>query len=641
MQDNRTFLSIINKIKDIAEKKSRILFEFTIVMGIIGLFTTIAILTAKSRTVISGPGIIALAVFMDLGTISCLLLITVKHFKDIVSRYLNYIKRNPLIFIFCAVFIVLAAIQFNILPRGDANLYYGRLMFSTEKYNNTLESFVKGFIIWGHAIQGLSLFLAMGEMLFPRLVVGVYGVSLILTIISFLCLYGILGKFFPRTSKITKSIATAILMFNPYVLGLFTYINPDYYACLFTVIMVYCYLKRFSILFIFFATLNALTKEPGIMIYCAFIGAALLTEFLRYKEKNILKRSQKTFLSIKNIVLIIPPILFIIFYTITGKVVEDNPGLEVKASFHWDNEGIDCFGFSIDYILDRLIQFFVSNSIYLTTIVCICGFFVYIYKLIRKRSIKLLSPENTPAFMGLIAILGSYTVFTCLYLTRLCPRYVTIGGFWLSIFVFASVYVLFRRKAVRNIVLGVLVVVFFIQTYYNIDPYMHLRAYKIHTGKRFLYGAVFKEVQAKWAGDSRNFNNEFTFYDSLLQNILRQINPNEDTIIVQMMVPHDETMICGLETLVYWNTRTRKRTFDYKDPDSIFLKVPVLYSPEEVQNFVYPDTFYLLTVPYFNVFKEQFLKEFEKRKYYISDMYKAENLIGMITVYQLTLSEDS
>jgi hypothetical protein len=641
MQDNKTFISIINKVKTIAEERSRILFELTIVMGIVGLFTTLAILTAKSRGVFSGPGIILLTVFMDLGTISCFLLITVKHFKEICSRYLNYIKRNPLIFILCAVFIVLAAFQFNLLPRGDANLYYGRLMFNTEKYQNTLESFVKGFIIWGHVIQGLSLFLGIGEMLFPRLVVGVYGVSLILTIISFLCLYSILGKFFPKTSKITKSIATAIMMSYPYILGLFTYINPDYYVCVFTVIMVYCYLKKFNILFVFFAMVNALTKEPGIIIYCAFIGAALLTEFIMCKEENLLKRSQKTFLSIKNITLIIPPVLFLVLYQITGKVVDDNPGLEARASFHWDNEGIDCFGFNISYILDRLIQFFVSNSTYLTTIVCICGFFAYIYKLLLKRSIKLLSSVNAPAFMGLIAVLGSYVIFICLFLTRLCPRYVTVGGFWLAVFAFASVHVLFRRKIVRNIVLGLLVVIFFIQTYYNIDPYMRLRAYYIHTGKRFLYGAVYKEVDAKWAGDSRNFNNEFTFYDSLLQSVLRRIDPDEDTIIAQMMVPQDETMICGLETAVYWNTRTKKRTFDYKDPDIIFLKVPVLYTPDEVQQYAYPDVFYLLTVPYFDGFKTQFLMEFEKRNYYITDTYKAENFVGRMTVYQMTLSEDS
>jgi hypothetical protein len=239
MQNNKKFSLIIDRIINMAEKKNRVLFELTIVMGVVGLFATLAILTAKSRAVNSGLGIILLAIFLDLGTILCCLLVTVNHCKEIYTRYLNYIKKNPLIFLLCVVFIVLAGFQFNLLPRGDANLYYGRLMFNTDKYENTLKSFVRDFIIWGHAIQGLCLFLAIGEMIFPRMVVGVYGVTLVLTIISFLCLYSILGRFFPKTSKITKSIATAVLMFNPYILGLFTYINPDYYACLFTVIMVY------------------------------------------------------------------------------------------------------------------------------------------------------------------------------------------------------------------------------------------------------------------------------------------------------------------------------------------------------------------------------------------------------------------
>jgi hypothetical protein len=243
--------------------------------------------------------------------------------------------------------------------------------------------------------------------------------------------------------------------------------------------------------------------------------------------------------------------------------------------------------------------------------------------------------------MGIISILVSYVIFTCLYLTRLCPRYATIGAFWLVIFAFASVHVLFRRRLVKNIVLGLLAILFLIQTYYNIDPYMRLRAYYIYTGKRFLYGAVFKEVDNKWAGDSRNYNNEFTFYDSLLQDLLRQIKPDEDTIIVQVMVPHDETMICGLETKIYWNTRTQKRTYDYKDPDSIFLKVPVLHDTDDVLKYVYPDTFYILTIPYFERYKTQFLKEFEKRNYYISDIYRAENIVGFITVYKMSMILDS
>jgi len=640
MQENRRFLLIVDKIKNATKERNEILFQLAVVMGIVGVFTTIAIMTAATRNVKSGPGIILLAAFMDLGTVSCCLLITVKHFKDICLRYLGYVKRNLLVFLFCAVFIVLAGLQFNIIPRGDGNLYYGRLMFNAERYQNTLKSFVTDFIIWGHVIQGLSLFLSIGEMLFPRLVVGVYGVTLILTVISFLCLYGILGRLFPKTFKVTKAIAAAMMMFYPYLLGLFTYVNPDYFLCVFAVIMVYCYIKGFKLLFVFFGAVIALTKETGAMIYCAFIGVVLLTEFLRCKEENIFKKCRKTFLSVKTLAYLIPPVLFLVFFMITGKIVDENPMGESRVSFHWDNEGIDCFGFNLKYIADRLIQFFVSNSIWLTSVVCICGFFVYIIKLIRKRKSSILSSKNVPVFAGIISIMAAHVTFTCLFLTRLCPRYATLGISWLVIFAFASVHILFRWKIVRNIVLGILAALFLVQTYYNVDPYMHLRAYYIHTGKRFLYGAVFKEVDNQWAGDSRNYNAEFNFYDPLLQSVLRHIKPDIDTIIVQVMVPHDETMICGLETSIYWNTRTGRRTYDYKDPDSIYLKVPVLYSPEEVQTYAYPDVFYLLTIPYFEAFKTQFFKEFEKRNYYISDVYTAENLVGLMTVYQMTLAPE-
>jgi hypothetical protein len=268
--------------------------------------------------------------------------------------------------------------------------------------------------------------------------------------------------------------------------------------------------------------------------------------------------------------------------------------------------------------------------------VCICGFSIYIYKVFKKRQINSLSSKSVPVFMGIIGILAAYTIFTCLYLIEYCPRYVTVGGFCLAVFAFASVHVLFRKKAVRNMVLGVLVLLFLVQTYINIDPYMHLRCFYTYTGKRFIYGAVYKEVPRGWTGDSRNFNYEYRFYESILEKILRQINPDEDTIIVQAMVTHPEINLCGLETSVYWNTRTKKRTYDYKDPDSVYLKVPVLDTLDDVQKYAYPDTFYLLTIPYFDNHNPQFLKEFEKRNYSGSGIYKAENTVGLMTVYKMS-----
>jgi hypothetical protein len=641
MYNNKTFCLIIDKIKNEAEKKNSIFFELAIVMGIVGLFSTLSILTADSRAVYSGAGIIFLAVFLDFGTISCCLLCLVKHFADIRIRYLKYIKRNRMIFILCAVFIVLAAFQFDVIPRGDGNFYYGRLMFNTDKYENTLKSFINDFIIWDHAIHGLCLFLAIGEMIFPRQVVGVYGVSLILTVVSFLCLYGTLGRLFPRTSNVTKSIGTAVLMFNPYILGLFTYINPDYFVCVFTVIMVYCYLKDFKILFVFFGAVLAITKEPGAMIYCVFIATAVLTEFIKCKEANIQERIRKIILSIKNLAYMVPPVMFLFFFTVTNRIAADTSGIKPSRLFTWDNQGIECFGFNPKYILDRLIQLFVSNSIWLTSAVCICGLAVYIYRLNGKRQIYLLEQKNIPAFMGILGILAAYTAFMCLFIIGLCPRYATLSGYWLSIFAFASVHVLFRRKAARNIVLGALALIFLVQTYYNIDPYMRLNSFYLHSGKRFIYGAVYKDVPRGWAGDSRNYNYEHTFYESLLKSILRQIDPDEDIIIVQAIATHAEINLCGVETSIYWNTRTKKRTYDYKDPDSIYLKVPVLNNPEEVQTYVYPDTFYLLTIPFFENYTPQFLKEFEKRNYSVSDTYKAENTVGLMTVYKMSKFSDS
>ena len=633
---------------DDPEKKKNIFFQLAIVLGILGLFVTISILTAASRNVSSGWRIILLAFFLDFAAVACCFYNLIKHSAKLPYRTSVFVRKNLLIFILCAVFVILAAFQFENIPRGDANYYYGRIMNGTGRYDNTFPSFIRSYILAQHVTHGMCLFLAMGEMLFPRQVVGVYGVSLIITVISFLCLYGIMGHLFKKTSNITKAIGTAVLMFNPYILGLFTYINPDYFTCVFTVIMVYCYLKEFNILFIFFGIILVLTKEPGVIIYSAFIGAIALTTFFRYRETNISERAKRSFLSFRFLSDLMPPVIFLVFFVVSREITLTNsfllseeisleaPTRDMFTLLSWNNDGMWCFGFKPQHILQWLITFFVSNSIWLTSLVCISGLTVYIYKSKKKRQIKLLSAESVPVFIGIISLLAAYTVFTCLYLVEFCSRYVTVGGFCLAVFAFASVHVLFHKKAVRNIVLGMLAFLFLVQTYINVDPYMHLRSFSAYTGKRFMYGSIYRDVPAEWSGDSRNYNYEYRFYESLLKQILRKINPDEDTIIVQAMVTHMELALCGLETSIYWNMRTQKRTYDYKDPDSIYLKIPVLSEPEEVQKFVFPDTFYLLTIPYFDYFTPQFLKEFEDREYRVSDVYKAENTMGLMTVYKMS-----
>jgi len=637
------------------EKKPHIFFELAVVLGIFGLFASISILTAGSRNVSSGWGIILLALFCDLAAVAYCFVHSVKHKANLRQKYFDFAANNFLILIFCAVFIVLAGFQFTNIPRGDGSLYYGHLMYATERYANTVSSFMRGYILQHHISYGVCLFLAMGEMLFPRQVVGVYGVSLIITVISFLCFYGILSHLFKKTSNNTKAIGTAVLMFYPYILGLFTYMNPDYFVCIFTVIMVYCYLRKFNILFYFFGIVLVLTKEPGVVIYCAFIGANTLANFFIYKEAGIIERLKKSVLSPGFLINIVLPVLFLVFFLISRKVSSNNTFViseeisltastdarDIFTSISWDNNGMWCFGFKPRYILEWLTVFFVSNSTWLTVIVCVSGLAVYIFRHIKRRQIKVLSPENVPVFIGITGILAAYTAFTSLYLLPYCPRYVTVGGFCLAVFAFASVHVLFRKKVARNVVLGLLAGLFFVQTYINIDPYMHLRCFYFYAGKRFLYGAVYKDVPTGWAGDSRNFNYEHTYCESLLKSILRQIDPNDDTIIIQVMARHAEINLCGAETSVYWNTRTKKRTYDYNDPDSIYLKVTELREPEEVKKYAYPDTFYLLTVPNYDYYNPRFLKEFEEHNYSVSDVYKAENTVGWMTVYKMTKTSGS
>jgi len=174
------------------------------------------------------------------------------------------------------VFSILAALQFTSVPRYDGGLYYDALITATENFTFAPDSLVSSFTFFTHSMQGTSLLIGTGEMLFPRQAVGVYGVTLLLTIIAIFCLYKIFGWIFPDKSAWLKAAGTGVFAFCPYLLGLFSHINPDYFTLMFFVILIYAFAEELDYLAAFLSLLLIFSKETGILFAASFLIPAIL-----------------------------------------------------------------------------------------------------------------------------------------------------------------------------------------------------------------------------------------------------------------------------------------------------------------------------------------------------------------------------
>jgi len=538
-----------------------------------------------------------------------------------------------------AVFSVFAGFQFDTIPRYDGGQYYDAMITATQTFTFSLRSLVSSFMLLTHPMQGTSLLLGTGEMLFPKQSVGVYGVILLLSIIAFFCLYRIMGRIFKDIEPWMKAAGTAVFAFCPYVLGLFSHINPDYITMLLFIFLIYTFSEELDYLAAFMSVLLIFSRETGILFAGSFLIPAMLVRIGNMNGLRFFDKTKKYLLPKRLLLYLIGPSLFAC-YIVFSKGLTFGESFTQKSSFRWDNNGLFCFGINIGYITTRMEQFLYFNFYWVITLLMFSAILIYFYRFHKNRGVDI--PNSASDFSIVIGILLStmvFLIFSCLYMTISCPRYAVSFALPMSIGCVGAICYIWKRKIVRALVMGVIITLFLLQNYFNLDPSLTFGNQKINAGYQYIYSPTgeYSFMDTSFMGEMYVYNRTFDYSEDLLSQMLKKINPDRNDHFVFISMNWYEIYMDGdleqTKNFIYWNPEQQKRTYDNDAEGSILLKMVSVNEsyllPDKSKNL--ENDFYLILTA-----REPaavYCSDLIASGYTITESYKVENYIGYFMVY--------
>ncbi|MEI8200089.1 MAG: glycosyltransferase family 39 protein [Eubacteriales bacterium] len=547
--------------------------------------------------------------------------------------------------IVAAVFSVLAGLQFDTVPRYDGGLYYDALITATDTFTYSLNSFVSAFTFFTHPLQGTSLLISIGEMLFPRQSVGVYIVTLIVTDIAIFCLYGIMGRIFPDKAPWLKAAGTAVFAFCPYVLGLFSHINPDYFISMFFVILIYAFAEELDYLAAFMFFLIIFSKETGILFAASFLLSAILIRAGKAEGKNYFAKIKQYLFPRRILLYSVAPLLLLSYYYLFSQDLTFGATYTNQSPIRWDNDSLFCFGINTGYISSRIAQIMYFNFFWIITILIVTTGIVYFFRKNRKKAMELIDPSaDFSILIGITLSSFIFMLFSCFFITTMCPRYNVCFALPISLISVGAISYIWKRQIQVKIVTGSLILLFILQNYFNLDPTLSLGNEKINLGFEYIYSPTgeYSFMNLDYINEMYVYNRTFDYAEDLLDKLMEKINPDISDHF--LMVGNDWYAIyltgnrVQTDHLIFWDPVHQKRTYNNKGegvflPDLSTVSSSDILSCKEIE---LKDDFYFILPA--NLAADIYSAALEARGYSITDSFVVKNYLGYLTVYHMALN---
>jgi len=625
----------------------RLLVQFAIILAPFAFFFDAAILR-RGRMNLSVPCVVILLFFLNGGLIftmimACTLIKQYRMARKNTESENTLPQRKGLISylpitVVATVFTVLAFFQFSLVPRYDAGTYYSLLIRATENFTFTIDSFISNFALCLHPMQGTSLFIATGEMLFPRQITGVYGVTLVLSLTAIFCLYGIMGLIFPGKASWLKAAGTSVFAFCPYVLGLFSHINPDYFTTLFFVIFVYAFARELDYLAAFFSILLVFSRETGILFAGSFLVSAILVRAVKIEGSNYFAKLKIYLFPRRLLLYSLAPLLFA-YYALFLKRLTFSESFTNKSPFRWDNGGEHCFGLNFNYISARLGQGLFFNFLWVVAILFVITVFVYFFRKRKGKAGDLIEESTDFSILtGIVLSSFVYLIFSCLFITVMCPRYNVCFSILMSLVSVGTISYIWRRQLIVKIMMGGLILLFLLQNYFNLDPSLMVGHEKINLGYQYIYSPT-KYNTESYVGEMYVYNLTYTYSEDLLDQMMEKINPDKNDLFLTIDYSWSELNLIGDAMLsdnpIYWDPVHRKRTYDYKGEDVFLPKVSSCSSLDILSDKALDlaNDFYLVLLARED--GKAYCTALEARGYTIADSFVVKNYLGYLTIYHI------
>lgn len=629
-------VSLHNKKQLFTENKY--LSALIIISGIVTLFCDTAIIFKGTSYLRYSNTIFILLINLLFFSLFIYFFIQIKKFNFKIKK--EWIPLVTVIFIV----VILEMNQFKLVPKFDACLYYGSFIEGIERFQLDFITYIGAFVCWKW-IQGLGLLIAPFEFLFPGQMIGVYIANIIITIITLICLYWLLRQMYQELSPITAAICCGIFMASPYALGMFTYLCMDWHLPFFCVWLLCCIRKKNDYLICFVGYLLAFTKITGIVFYCGVLLFVGIKEIFDEDENTLLRKLASWWNWKKIILWLLPAILFLGTYLYGDHITIQNfygtyvseQTLKLDNWRHFANVILQTFVFAFRWVILLLL---------------ILALLIFLF----KKENTIFTDFGKTIILGIITGFSLTLVVLCLYNSDAdCPRYTTIFNLFYILFLPFIMGVLFKKNRYINMICMAMACLFLVQTYWTIDPFIKNIGESIDTGKKKMYKLALPNDprvgmnlgswygQSQVLGDLYTYNLEHAFYDNLLEQMLRDIQPRETDIFYILDIIDYEMHLIGNSNRtyeIYWNTETQTRTYNKWSKNNVYINEQEI-TTKMIQDYIetsqLPSSFYLIVVPRINESKA--INSIIGNGYEEVYSFHLENIYGKLSVYKFKRTE--
>ncbi|MDD6328380.1 MAG: hypothetical protein PUA62_08035 [Lachnospiraceae bacterium] len=549
-------------IYEVVNDNTAKLKAFCFVSGVVSLFLDCALVSKGTNNIHIGNGLFILlinAVFVA----TAIMLVKYNN-KNIKLSKPDFIIILTVIFVVVCIEIA----QFGLVPKFDGSLYYGSFVIGSKMFNLDLISYVGSFVCWKW-IQGLALFIAPFEFLMPGKIYGFYIGNIIITVITVIIAYRLVMELYPKGSKIIAGITSLVLFLFPYEVGMITYLNMDTHLAFFAVWLIYFKLKDNDYMISFCGFLLAFTKITGVFFYVAFLVISAAYDVLFGKDNKFGARLLK-YINVKRVILwTLPAILFTLCF-MKGEYLT---ALDFFGAYSSDSSIRAYWNVAM---LDVLMQSFIYGFRWVFVLLIICTvIFIHISKDKKNEG------ETKDTYISVLLASGAVVMLLCLYNSDAnCPRYTAILNACYMLTVPFVIYGLFKKKYVKHICAGGIGILLFFQLFKTIDPAILLTSSYIDIGKTYIYRLAPNRDQrlamnlgVDYAAgepimcDSYCYNLEYTYLDSLVDEMLSTIRPDETDTFFSLDMYEYQWHISGSwnrNYKIYWDQEKERRTYSDK-----------------------------------------------------------------------------
>lgn len=641
---------------DIKQRLKSLVNQFVIGMLPIFLFTVLSVtlngnmVDYSSRftaILIAGSAVYVLALLVSLCGV-------IRSFNG--HAIMDFIKENKVMLIVLVVIILTRLPFINLLQRWDAGEYYYRMGLTLDNFSySTFEEFFSDYGLCGHSASFFCLLYMIGEFIFPRQIIGVSVINLIITAVAMWCVYKIIIKI-TNASKNMCAVYTLLVSGAPLVYTFTTHLNLDYTMAMIVIMIVCCYMYDKPLLVGILSIYCFQTKENGLVIVAGIALGQIVRHILVDKKKCL----KKIFTDAKLYMTLAAALIQWGYFRRYGNNWVATGEQEAGGLFKWNNNGSECLGFNPSFMLMKFKQQFILNFNWIVIAVIVAG---TIYIVINRKYLKDICKEKMFAICTLAGAWITHSAFSYLYITGTCSRYNIISDviiYILAVYVIEKakdVYLnkaeitgktqnLKRRTLCGRILLCAWIVILALECFITIDPLSRL-VFKKADGVTMDTLLMTRVLETTTYGESLIHNTQYHCYDESMDNLLKETDYDPDTTDI-ILYNDGGVFICGNVPLYYlnWDRQKKKRVFYENDnteqmKDYYRLEWFEKKKPGDTETKELKDKAVFVVCTYFvdiDVDMDSAVEQL-RRFYDVSERKTASTFQGGIYYYELTLKK--